>query len=59
MLKIINAIMTRLHREEEGASAVEYAVLVGLVGAAVAVAVSSYSTVLNTAFGNIIARAGL
>jgi pilus assembly protein Flp/PilA len=54
MLKIITAIMNQLQRDEEGASAVEYAILVGAVGAAVVLATNSYSGALTNLFGNII-----
>jgi pilus assembly protein Flp/PilA len=54
MLKIITTVMTRLGREEKGASAVEYAILVGAVGAAVVLAVANYKTALGTLFTNII-----
>ena len=57
MLKIAFAIVRRLSRDEKGASAVEYAILVGAVGVAVGAAVLSYATPLKDAFGNIIATA--
>jgi pilus assembly protein Flp/PilA len=54
MSKVITALMNRLGRDEDGASAVEYAILVGAVGAAVVLAVSGYGTSLGTLFTNII-----
>jgi pilus assembly protein Flp/PilA len=59
MLNIFTAIMNRLRRDEKGASAVEYAVLVGAIGVAVAAAVTAFKTPLSTAFANIITKAGL
>lgn len=59
MLKIYTTIMSRLVREEKGASAVEYAVLVGALGLVVATGVTAFGTSLATAFGKIVANAGL
>jgi pilus assembly protein Flp/PilA len=59
MLNVFVAMMNRLQRNEEGASAVEYAVLVGAIGVAVAAAATAFSTPLSTAFANIITKAGL
>ena len=59
MLNMFVALMNRLNRDEEGASAVEYAVLVGAIGVAVAAAVTAFKTPLTAAFTNIITKAGL
>lgn len=58
MLNNVIASMKRLHRDETGASAVEYAILVGAVGAAVGAAVLAYKPVLATLFSNMITTAG-
>jgi pilus assembly protein Flp/PilA len=57
MLKIFCFVASRLQRDEKGASAVEYAILVGAVGAAVVAAVAGYSGKLTTLFSNIISTA--
>jgi pilus assembly protein Flp/PilA len=59
MLNMIVAIVSRLQRDEKGASAVEYAVLVGAIGVAVAAAVAALQTPLTAAFTNIVTKAGL
>ncbi len=46
-------ITDRLKREEKGASAVEYALLVGLIAAAVVVGVGFFGDKLNDLFKNI------
>ncbi|WP_116452382.1 Flp family type IVb pilin [Blastococcus litoris] len=46
-------VTDRLKREEKGASAVEYALLVGLIAAAVVAAVALFGPKLNTLFTNI------
>lgn len=56
-LKIVTTLMSRLQRDEKGASAVEYAILVGAVGAAVGVAVTSYGGQLSNLFSNIVSTA--
>ena len=48
----VSARMTSL-KEERGASAVEYALLVGLIAAAVVVAVKVFGTKLDSLFNNI------
>jgi pilus assembly protein Flp/PilA len=45
--------LTALKEEETGASAVEYAILVGLLAAAVILAVTAFSGRLSTVFSNI------
>jgi pilus assembly protein Flp/PilA len=45
--------LTDLKRDETGASAVEYAILVGLLAAAVIVAVTAFSGRLSTLFSGI------
>ena len=46
-------VSDRLKREEKGASAVEYALLVGLIAAAVVAAVALFGPKLNTLFTSI------
>ena len=53
------AFFRGLLRDEEGPTAVEYAVLVGAIGLAVAAAVAAFQTPLVTAFTSIITKAGL
>ncbi len=57
MLKIYTTIMSRLVRDQKGASAVEYAILVGVLGALVVTAVQTFGADLNTAFGGLAAKA--
>ena len=40
-------------RDEEGITAIEYAILAALIGAAVIAAVATFSPLLNTAFENL------
>ena len=58
MLNIVTALVIRLRHDQQGASAVEYAILVGAVGAAVGAAVLAYKPLLATLFGGIITTAG-
>jgi pilus assembly protein Flp/PilA len=57
MLNIVTAIMIRLQREEKAASSVEYAIVVGLVGAAVVTAVKLYTGSLSTLFTGLMTKA--
>lgn len=50
-MKQIKNLMTRLVREEDGAAAAEYAILVAFVAAAVATAVSAFD--LGGIFGDV------
>jgi pilus assembly protein Flp/PilA len=59
MLKIYTTVIARLQRDEKGASAVEYAILVGVLGALVATAVTTFGTDLGTTFSGLITKAGL
>ncbi len=55
MLRIIvSKFLTRVAREEDGITAVEYAVLGGLIAAALVGVVSAFATDLTTAFTDII-----
>ena len=53
MLNIVTAIMVRLQRDEKGASAVEYAILVGAIAIGVAAVATTFGTSLGTAITNI------
>ena len=57
MLNIVQAF-NQLRRDQKGASAVEYAILVGAVGAAVGAAVLAYKPLLATLFTGMITTAG-
>ncbi len=52
--RISTEIRTRLSREEEGATAVEYGLIVGLIAVALVAAVGLFSTALGDVFGDII-----
>ena len=61
MLNLYTALQTlaftvsdRIKSEEKGASAVEYALMVGLIAAAVIAGVTLFGTELKTAFTNLI-----
>ena len=49
----VNGRLQTLKNDERGASAVEYALLVGLIAAAVVAAVALFGPKLNTLFTNI------
>jgi len=51
---IVLKFLVRAARDEEGLTAVEYAVLGGLVVAAIGTAVAGFATDLTTAFGGLI-----
>ncbi|MFC7401049.1 Flp family type IVb pilin [Citricoccus sp. GCM10030269] len=53
MQTILNLIASRLRRDEEGASAVEYGLLVGLIAVIIIGAVVTLGGLLNTKFGEI------
>ncbi len=49
-------LVKRVAREDRGAALVEYAVLVGLITAAIITAVGLLGDQINTAFTNVVAR---
>ena len=49
----IQALINSMRSEEEGATAVEYGLMVSLIAVAVIVAVTLIGTNLNTMFGNV------
>lgn len=50
---MIKSIVSRLRRDEEGASLVEYAVLLGLLLAVTAATLTGIGTDVNTIFTNV------
>ena len=52
MKNLYNGIR-KFARDEEGASAVEYGMMVGLIAVAIIITVAAIGTQLNTLFGNI------
>lgn len=52
MMNAILNVMARLRRDERGLTAVEYAVLGGIVVAAILAATASFQGSLTTAFSN-------
>jgi pilus assembly protein Flp/PilA len=59
MLNIINHTMRKLGVDEKGASAVEYAILVGIIGVALGAAAGTFSTELATVFTTLMSKVGL
>lgn len=55
MLNIVKNTLQKLRTDEEGASAVEYAILVGVIGSLLYVGVTTYTTQLSTLFTTVIA----
>jgi pilus assembly protein Flp/PilA len=51
-----NAVLARLSREEKGATAVEYGLIVGLIAVVIIVAVTALGGRLGTLFTNISTR---
>ncbi len=51
--------MIELRNDEAGASAVEYAILVGIVGATLAIGAQTFGTGLSNVFSTLLAKAGL
>jgi pilus assembly protein Flp/PilA len=49
----LRTLMTRIRRDEEGATAIEYGLLAALVAVAIIVAVGAIGTQLNTTFDGI------
>jgi pilus assembly protein Flp/PilA len=54
MLKCVRSMMKRLSREEKGASAVEYAILVGAIGIALSAGATSFGTGLSNKLGGML-----
>jgi pilus assembly protein Flp/PilA len=59
MFSKIHDRMIELSQDETGASAVEYAILVGIVGAALAVGAQVFGTGLSGVFSGLLAAAKL
>jgi pilus assembly protein Flp/PilA len=59
MLNKIYDRLASLGRDEAGASAVEYAILVGIVGAALSLGAQTFGTNLGTVFTNLLTKVGL
>ena len=53
MLRLITAFQSRFVREEEGATAVEYGLMVALIAVVIIVAVALIGTRLNGVFTNV------
>lgn len=51
--RISTELRSRLSRDEEGATAVEYGLIVGLIAVAIVAAVTLLAPALTDAFGNI------
>jgi pilus assembly protein Flp/PilA len=50
---LANALARRLGRDERGATAVEYGLMVALIAAVIIIAVAAIGTNLNTVFTNV------
>ncbi|MDB5712908.1 MAG: hypothetical protein JWO15_305 [Sphingomonadales bacterium] len=59
MLHIIRNTLCRLGLEEKGASAVEYAILVGIIGATLALGAKTFADDLSGVFKTLITKTGL
>lgn len=59
MLNIINHTLRRLGVDEKGASAVEYAILVGIIGATLALGAQAFADDLSGVFSSLITKTGL
>ena len=51
--------LLKLRDDESGASAVEYAILVGIIGAALGTAAQAFGTGLGAVFTGLLAKVGL
>ncbi len=58
MLRLITAFQSRLVREEKGATAVEYGLMVALIAVVIIVAVTAIGTNLNTQFTKVSTSVG-
>ncbi|MDB5700384.1 MAG: Flp/Fap pilin component [Sphingomonadales bacterium] len=59
MLIIINHTLRRLGLDEKGASAVEYAILVGIIGATLATGAQLFATDLSNVFRDLMSHVNL
>ena len=53
MLRLVTAIQSRFARDEEGATAVEYGLMVALIAVVIITAVALIGTNLNTTFDKV------
>jgi pilus assembly protein Flp/PilA len=58
MIAFTAGIKTRLTREEKGATAVEYGIMVALIAVVIIAAVTALGTEINAAFTDIVTRLG-
>ena len=58
MKRILNKVVSYLSRNEKGATAVEYALMVALIAMAIIIAVTALGGGISTAFTNIVTRFG-
>ena len=58
MKRILNKVVSYLSRNEKGATAVEYALMVALIAMAIIIAVTALGGGISTAFQTITARFG-
>ena len=58
-MRKLTEILGRLRLDERGASAVEYAILVGIVGAALATGAQTFGNGLSNTFSGLLAAAHL
>ncbi|MGX9900234.1 Flp family type IVb pilin [Arthrobacter sp. SA17] len=56
MLSLYTNLAVRLRRDEKGATAVEYGIMVGLIAVVIIVAVALLGTTLNTMFEEVQCR---
>lgn len=54
MLNVIHHMLVKLGAEEKGASAVEYAILVGIIGVALASGAQAFGTDLKSVFTGLV-----
>jgi Flp pilus assembly pilin Flp len=55
----VHSLLGRLHRDTRGATAVEYAILVGVIGGALALAATTFGSGLSSVFGTLLTTAHL
>ena len=58
VVKTQSVVNSRIAREETGATAVEYGLIVGLIAVAIVVAITLVGTNLNTIFGTVNTKLG-
>jgi Flp pilus assembly pilin Flp len=56
MLEIVEYLKARLHTNERGAAAVEYALLIGLIAAVIFTAVTGLATKITSTFGDVVTK---